>query len=152
MFDHGEDSDNTDVMLGMTAAAAPNDTVVEVAAPAPASRNPVETATLEGVDFIDEDANEELIAVNKPRAGKTTYRTKIKTIAGIPIATIARTTLAKFCVNNGLKNAEGNSLRTSKKHEMCERIVQYVDDPDAAKQFTTAGGKETGTVNIAHVS
>ena len=77
-----DDDDSTDELLGINDHhGAPE--VVEVAP----TKDPIEEATLDDVEFIDEDANEAPLLVQKARGKQTEHRTKIKsTPLNMPMA------------------------------------------------------------------
>ena len=101
-----DDDDSTDELLGMIDHGAPE---VEEVAPTKAAKDPIEDATLDDVEFIDEDANEELLLVQKARGNQTEYRSKIKSILGKEVIKINRDVPQTFCQHNNMySNLDGS--------------------------------------------
>jgi hypothetical protein len=138
-----DDDDDLDELLGINDHhGAPE---VQEVAP---TKDPIEDATLDDVEFIDEDANEAPLLVQKARGNQTEHRTKIKSILGKAVIKINRDVLQTFCQNNNVLTLEGRSCRTASKPHMCDRIIKYIEDPVGAKQFETPSTSKTDpTVN-----
>jgi hypothetical protein len=66
------------------------------------TKDPIEDATLDDVEFIDEDANEPQLPVQKAKKGQQQHLTKIKSILGKAIKDISRAVLQKFCIHNNV--------------------------------------------------
>jgi hypothetical protein len=112
------------------------------------TKDPIEDATLDDVEFIDKDANEPKLPVQKAKEGQQQHLTKIKSILGKAVNDISRAVLQKFCIHNDVLALDGRSCQAVTKPHMCERIVKYIEDPVGAKQFETPSTSLTDpTVN-----
>jgi hypothetical protein len=101
------------------------------------TKDPTEDACLDDVEFIDEDASEPQLPVQKAKRGQQPHLTKIKSILGKAVKDISRAVLQKFCIHNDVLTLDGKSCQTVSKPHMCDRIVKYIEDPVGAKQFET---------------
>jgi hypothetical protein len=61
------------------------------------TKDPIEDATLDDVEFIDKDANEPQLQVQKVKKGQQQHLTKIKNILGKAVNDISQAVLKKFC-------------------------------------------------------
>jgi hypothetical protein len=127
-----DDDASLDEMLGINDHhGAPE---VQEVAP---NKDPIEDAALDDVEFIDEDANEPQLPVQKAKRGQQPHLTKIKSILGKAVKDISRAMLQKFCIHNDVLTLDGKSCRTVSKPHMCDHIIKYIEDPVGAKQFET---------------
>jgi hypothetical protein len=88
------------------------------------TKDPIEDTTLDDVEFIDKDANEPQLPVQKAKKGHQQHLTKIKSILGKAVKDISRAVLQKFCIHNNVLTLDGRSCQTFSKPHMCDRIVK----------------------------
>ena len=115
------------------------DEVIEVSL----TKHPLDNATLEDVDCIDEEKHETMKPVQPAKKGVVDYVTKITTINGISITNLPLPSLRKFCAANNIFDERGGSLRKAQKHVLCDRIVWYIENPLEAKKLVRKTSSKT---------